>query len=658
MVLIPLILTFQINQAREQTVRQREHDIRDGKPVSGIINPAKPWVVVTLPSLVEQWNDELGAISNRIVPLKYYGNQKSYFGNPIKDILTRDHEIFDGKEENIWKVVVTTPMTLAARHGPSALMEYRLTAHNYSQKQVQLLRKTPANTKWKQNLEGLFDVCVIDEAHSVKNPESASHLACKWLKPSFYALATATPDINSSTDISGYVPFIAPKSSGFGSHQHLDSLHLPDNVNPFDLDDDHAGAILRLGESFFKTFIAHKDITDEAVIGQRLRKFYQQCMIRRTFVSVVDGKRIADAIPALRHRRAICEFEKEEYKQYQEYSAFPLRKLIRVDKVTGKRTWNWKHYRLLLLLSTWIGFYHIQEKFTAKDTLNLLKRPDLLKDIVQWYCKKTPEEAFPDTLEGQLALIYRGAPKIRALMNWINEVVIKGQEKMVIFTSLPGQQVLLSAILKALNISTAVYHAHLSVTEKSMLQKTFNREDKPMVLIGSYAITSCGLNLQHRCHFGAFLDPPPSKAIGEQAGARIHRVGQEEVVDLVTFSTKGSFNDRQYTNNLRKAMPGLLASLNQRLFGRDVAVDVDPDDEEAIPDLGEWVNWNGTLVPADSPELPENHGIQHLAGWEVLNQILSDQMGTPFAFDPVVDDDEFGIESDDESDDETGDSDL
>lgn len=66
---------------------------------------------------------------------------------------------------------------------------------------------------------------------------------------------------------------------------------------------------------------------------------------------------------------------------------------------------------------------------------------------------------------------------------------------MLIFCSLRGQQVLLYRILKALNVDMEVYLAHLRVTEKRELVKDFDMTARPQILTGSYAITSCGLNL-------------------------------------------------------------------------------------------------------------------------------------------------------------------
>jgi hypothetical protein len=74
--------------------------------------------------------------------------------------------------------------------------------------------------RWKHNLHGLFEYCIIDEAQSIKNPDSYSHLAMLWLDARFNALATITPDINNVVCIEGYAHFI----------QSSDDLWTPDKL--------------------------------------------------------------------------------------------------------------------------------------------------------------------------------------------------------------------------------------------------------------------------------------------------------------------------------------------------------------------------------------------------------------------------------------------
>jgi hypothetical protein len=47
--------------------------------------------------------------------------------NPVKSVLDKYHATFDQTNDaNIWNVLITTPMTLASRHGPSSLIDWRI----------------------------------------------------------------------------------------------------------------------------------------------------------------------------------------------------------------------------------------------------------------------------------------------------------------------------------------------------------------------------------------------------------------------------------------------------------------------------------------------------------------------------------------------------
>lgn len=181
------------------------------------------------------------------------------------------------------------------------------------------------------------------------------------------------------------------------------------------------------------------------------------------------------------HRRAICEFTPAEREIYDKLAEIHAKRLFRNDPKTDKPVWNCRHYRMLLLISTWTGFYHIENKLKASDTAKLLKKDNLLSTIVGRYCavNKTLDVPKVDDVEGQLRKLYFGAPKIRALKKLVRQVVVMDQKKMVIFTPLPAQQVLLYAILQALQIPSAVYGAHLNAQGQSKLQARFNNEETP-----------------------------------------------------------------------------------------------------------------------------------------------------------------------------------
>jgi len=175
---------------------------------------------------------------------------------------------------------------------------------------------------------------------------------------------------------------------------------------------------------------------------------------------------------------------------------------------------------------------------------------------------------------------------MRALLRIIADVVVKNEEKMVIFASVPAQQALVFAITQALKIDATVYHSSMNVREKAALQERFNSTNSPMIRIGSYYTLSFGLNLQHSCHWVVFLGPPPAQRVGDQAGSRVHRIGQEFTCELVTLLTKDTFNDRQILNNIRKAVPSIISLLNSHMFKPSLAMD---SDDAVELGLGDWV---------------------------------------------------------------------
>jgi hypothetical protein len=92
----------------------------------------------------------------------------------------------------------------------------------------------------------------------------------------------------------------------------------------------------------------------------------------------------------------------------------------------------------------------------------------LLFDIVDWYCQAENIQT-PDTIEGQVALILQNAPKIEAHLQLVKDRVVLGKEKCTLFCTIPGQEIIIFAILNALKIKAAVYHADLLPEQKQAL---------------------------------------------------------------------------------------------------------------------------------------------------------------------------------------------
>lgn len=79
---------------------------------------------------------------------------------------------------------------------------------------------------------------------------------------------------------------------------------------------------------------------------------------------------------------------------------------------------------MLSMLTTWIGFAKIEHLFTASRVKDLLSKEDLLGYIVHQYCdaNHTP---FLESVDGQLAIVMKGALKLRALVTFLADVVVR-----------------------------------------------------------------------------------------------------------------------------------------------------------------------------------------------------------------------------------------
>lgn len=94
---------------------------------------------------------------------------------------------------------------------------------------------------------------------------------------------------------------------------------------------------------------------------------------------------------------------------------------------------------MLSMLTTWIGFAKIEHLFTASRVKDLLSKEDLLGYIVHQYCdaNHTP---FLQSVDGQLAIVMKGALKLRALVTFLADVVVRYVLKLLLFTSIPAQR--------------------------------------------------------------------------------------------------------------------------------------------------------------------------------------------------------------------------
>ena len=133
----------------------------------------------------------------------------------------------------------------------------------------------------------------------------------------------------------------------------------------------------------------------------------------------------------------------------------------------------------------------------------------------------------------------------------------------------------------------------MSSSERSDAIDRFNENPKdPMACITTFAQSGVGYNFQHMCNHCHFAESSVNEGTEAQGLGRIVRYGCiAKVVYLYHYSVEGTFDDKRFIDNLRKAIPETLANMNQQLF------EGEGDAEGSTPlVMLDWVWWDDRLM--------------------------------------------------------------
>ncbi|GES66026.1 putative DNA repair helicase rad5,16 [Aspergillus terreus] len=132
----------------------------------------QPTLIVCPPHLVWQWAAEIQAVTNRLQVIVYFSDARDQPPVNVKVIskLSKDVSWMTGKKAH-HAVVITSYQTLAQRHGPA---EYKAWAEDQPNATLE---------QWPKYLGGLFNTMIADEAHCLRNPNTAQWTAAQWLRP-------------------------------------------------------------------------------------------------------------------------------------------------------------------------------------------------------------------------------------------------------------------------------------------------------------------------------------------------------------------------------------------------------------------------------------------------------------------------------------------
>lgn len=595
---------------------------------------AKPLLLIAPAEVLPQWVADIEQMSDDFIHVMYHGTKRSspLSNDRIDGLLTRASKYFNGDERNARTIILTSPETLRARHGPTQLEKYRTRSLAWSGKAA-LEAFYQQDPTWELNLAGLFDIVTIDEAHCVKNPLSALTVTVSWLRPSFMVLVTATVLPNSISDWAGFAKLIAGDRNPWTPDNYTQKQFTMD-TNPFKLPNDHvAKQQLILSTRALDMWVLGKDV-DPSVGGERIREIWGACLLRRTYSSKdpsMDAgapgrvRRIGESLPLLFTRRIVCRFTEAEQQRYNDLSREPLRKLARyLDD--GRIVWNQRSARQLILLSTSLLFHDIAA-FTMADTLKKWKEsPNLLWDLLRFVHNKQGDTATfslprSDDVVQQLALVCQGAPKLRQFLQMVASLVILSGKKLGVWCSSPANQLLLCACFRALRIDAAIYSSELNSEERNELVRKFTTEPESChVFVGAYSVGSVGLNLQALCHHSIDFDSPANEGQSKQSIGRFRRISQTSNVERFELSVDNSFQCRIIQNALRKAIPGATAELAVAMTGT-------VDKDEITYAISSWYRVGDELIEAPDPRVDSLPIEQRLTAKELVEAILDIRRG-------------------------------
>ncbi|PIG80565.1 hypothetical protein AARAC_003248 [Aspergillus arachidicola] len=239
----------------------------------------------------------------------------------------------------------------------------------------------------------------------------------------------------------------------------------------------------------------------------------------------------------------------EEDEEYDTYWANNSRvmTLDRLEPGNPKYRWNMEKLRKLGMGSSWLDFIALEKTVTAKSipkALNALRRNIL---IPKFLSALRTQEAVSDTkaVKGlyrarhveavksesdsslvdaaNLAGVMRESPKMRTMLGVLPDQVLLRNEKAMVWTFFPGEELYVCAVLKEARIDAVMLHAGLEHKERDEIVRTFNGPgDKVMVLVMSYLVNSASLNLQRYCHHVHLFSVATTKTTADQAMRSIY----------------------------------------------------------------------------------------------------------------------------------------
>ncbi|KAI1822177.1 P-loop containing nucleoside triphosphate hydrolase protein [Xylaria intraflava] len=450
-----------------------------------------------------------------------------------------------------------------------------------------------------------FSLVIVDEAYKVKNHETKNWRSVYLLERQFTLLITATPYMNTITDLFGLarllwsVPERYLKQSSTWKEierkfQKLDHLRLLDD---YPLSHDFQ---LVAGRHGFLAQLLHKPrnsrTPDIALIREHLRHFETLSMLKRSPSSNIyadwDKKKtisLEGIFPKAEHYTVEIDagnaYDQEYQKAHIPLLIEYLRNLkdwggLRIKRSKKKQLSNSKKeeevkssimssIRVFQIAASSLDAYDLDQILEANghSTLapsvakmrdNMVDLPRLARFLVR------PHEKGPQTHAGYMRLATRNSPVLRYILSYIKKhILTRHQEKPIKKLMIIEQNVMLAfyyeLVLQFLGLNCRCMHAQLPLDERQSLIDSFNSSDNEscQILIQLYSVGFAGTNLHKSCSRVLVASQSHSLQVQWQAIHRVIRVGQTSDVVVHRVKLHNSFHAFRESRQVEKMLPEL-----------------------------------------------------------------------------------------------------
>ncbi len=355
--------------------------------------------------------------------------------------------------------------------------------------------------KHREAITGLvYDLVVVDEAHSLKNRNSVSWKFVNSLQKKYILLLTATPVQNNLEELYNMITILKP------GH-------------------------LRTPRQFRSQFVAEGEDPRLPKNRGRLRELLADVMVRHSR-GQVDVK-----LPPRRAHTVRLQLAPEERSLYDEVSALVRSRLVAAEPKSEAET----NGRV-----PGPGEDVVAIGSTLRFTMGVLQREigsspaaahaTLLKLAEREHLPGHRQELLE--LAGRALQVGRWA-KAEALEQLLPGLLANASERVIIFTQYRPTLERLADRLRAKQVEFALYHGGLPAQEKDAAIARFERQ-APVLL--STEAAGEGRNLQF-CRIMVNFDLPWNPMRIEQRIGRIHRIGQRRPVEIYNLTARGTIED-------------------------------------------------------------------------------------------------------------------